>query len=298
MLAVCLAGLVTYATYALLFWRTDTRLLLTQRATVPSNLHRISLVSDFLAAHPGVAKTLRPALLYAMGVSSTLHSLARSTYLMGHGYPHGTALFFPALFLRKMTEGYLLLVAILLLIILSKIKGVRRPTQPDADGQALYVCALGALLSVFSVAAVASPLNIGIRHTSVPIAALTILLGLIVPLGASLQSTHLRTGVATFCAIASFASCISMDRAFPDYIGYLNLFGGNRPGYEFVAGADLDWGQSLIELRNFSQTRGIRSLAVDVKGTAPPLYMSEIRMRSGSTRRSRLGGHGSEQIHP
>jgi hypothetical protein len=275
---VFLASLIVYVTYAMVFWPTKAAWLLSYRFehfTRPQLA--ILAVANTLRAHPWLERISYPAVLYVLGVSSTLHGLARPTYLLGQVYPRGTRLFFPTLFLYKMTPGFLCLATLLLCLWIWKLIVRKPPAKNDCQSYVFHVRGISILFFVFTLTAVLSPLNIGIRHLSVPIAALTVLLSLIVPWSSLLSNACTRTAIWSLAVIAVMGGVISMVVAFPHYLGYFNRLKGTKPSYEIAVGADLDWGQSLIELRDFMQTHQVGSIKIDVRGSILKLYLPAVQ---------------------
>jgi hypothetical protein len=278
LLGTGVASVVVYVSYAVLFWRTDVVWLLSYQFEHSARpRHAMSVLANMLQDHSWVERISYPALLYAWGVVSNLHGLARPTYLLGRVYTKGTPLFFPALFVYKMTPGFLCLVVLLLCIWIWKLMHREPVAKHDGSSATFHIRAVSMLFFVFALAAVFSTLNIGIRHISVPIASLTVLLGLIVPWSYALESVHARKAVWGLAVLAVVASLGSTAAAFPHYVSYFNSFKGKRPSYELFVGADLDWGQSLIELHDFMQTRQVESIKIDVKGSVPELYLPGVQ---------------------
>jgi hypothetical protein len=271
-LGVLVASTIVYCTYALTFWRTNTATLLLYRFQSSARPRQSVLVlANLLGAHHWLERIAYPVVLYALGVSSTLHSLARPSYLLGHTYPHGTRFYFPITFLYKMPEGFLCLVAVLICLWIWR-RTASAPAVEQLDRNRIFLLrAIAALFLVFSAAAVYSPLNLGIRHISVSIAALTILLGLIVPWSASMVSPRHRIGIGALVAMALVASCTTMLAVFPDYIGYVNHLKGSKPSYEFTV--DINMGQSLIQIRNSMEEHKIQTIKFDAPGSVPELYL-------------------------
>ena len=270
-----ISAVVVFATYGLLFWKTDLAWLFRYQA---DNTNRskgiLAAGAAWAQAHPSLSHAFYPVILYLWGVSKTLHTLVRPTFVLGKVYEVGTPLFFPAMFFYKMTPGFLVLSALLLLLWLW-----RRVPGGTAGGRTqapLHVRAIALIFVVFTLAAVSSKLNIGLRHLSVSIAALVALISLIVSWVSTLRSTRLRTGLLAAAVVAIVASFGSTLAGFPDYIGYFNRLKGDRPNYEIATGADLDWGQSLIELRGYLQQHQIRSVDFDVKGSVPEWYLPTL----------------------
>jgi len=275
-MATVIAALIVYAFYFCLFWTTDTADILDYRfehsvAPIPA-MHKLA---EFLAKHQSLKHLLSPPIIYLLGVGHTLHALPRTTYLLGTTYLHGTALYFPALFAYKMPLGYLLLVA--LLVILSALSFMRKRDYADdvLTSGPDHLRALLALFFVYTAASLASPLNIGIRHFSVPIATLTVLLAMLVPLARNLSWPAIRRGAVAVAVVALLSSSVATVAAYPNFIPYFNSLVGKHPKFDVAIDSNLDWGQGLGSLEQFHKQHPATSLAFDLKGSVPAVYLPE-----------------------
>jgi 4-amino-4-deoxy-L-arabinose transferase-like glycosyltransferase len=272
---IALASLIVYSFYFLLFWKTPTPEILASRfqhsrAPIPMMLK----TSELLAAHPVLDRLSSPAIIYTLGVGHMLHALPRSSYFLGKIYSHGTVLYFPTLYLLKMPIGFVFLSALLMVLPLSVLSsGIVRVRGP-APERLPHRRALTVLLAVFTAAALWSPLNLGIRHISVPIASLTVLIAMTVPYAMRLPVGTWRSLALVLIWLAVIANLASTAAAFPDYISYFNSFLGSRAKYAIAIDSNLDWGQSLIDVRRFEEEHHGDRLAFDVKGSVPRLYLT------------------------
>ncbi len=275
---VLLAALVVYLTYGVLFWNTDVAWLLSYRFSHSTRpLQIMQATSVLLQAHPWLNKLSGPAVLYSLGVGSTVHALVRPTYLLGQIYPHGTPYYFPALFGLKMTEGFLALAALsCVMACFARPSWWARAQKIDTLRSARFR-AIVAVLLVFTGAALLSPLNLGIRHLSVPITAITVLLGNIAPLSQAVQSRRLGKAAVVLAIFAVLESSCTAAKAFPNYISYFNIFAGNHKYFKIAVDSNLDWGQSLIQVRKFMAAHHIQDIGLDVKGSLPELYIPQAR---------------------
>src|SRR5260370_9400644 len=110
-----------------------------------------------------------PPLLYLRGVFWVVITGRRPTFILGHTYPHGVWFYFPVVFALKSSLGFLGL------LVLAGVAGVGRKARgatsvPVIPAQAVvHWRALWVSLLVFTGVCLLSPLDISIRHFSVPL---------------------------------------------------------------------------------------------------------------------------------
>lgn len=63
--------------------------------------------------------------------------------------------------------------------------------------------------------------------------------------------------------------------AFPDYISYFNVLGGDEPG-QYVNDSDLDWGQGVVDLAKFSSKHNIDTLWLSYQGLFQDCWYPEL----------------------
>lgn len=270
-----LACILVYLTYAVLFRKTDTAWLLSYRYMNSKHpIHAMQVTADLLRTHPWCSRILQPIVLYLLGVGETLHHLPRPTYLLGRIYLHGTHAYFPVLFFYKMTPAFLLLLLLLpCSIVLWKLTGERGTVLLKEKRLVLHAQALSALMIVFVAASLLSPLNVGVRHLTIPIAILTIFMGLIVPLS-NLAARGARVIVLVIVVLSLAGGLYSAIYWFPNYVAYFNDLKGTTPSYKIAVDSNLDWGQSLVVLHDAVKSRGIDSIALDTPGSIPEMSFS------------------------
>jgi hypothetical protein len=126
-------------------------------------------------------------------------------------------------------------------------------------------------------------LDISIRHFSVALALLILLLA---PLPRMLQSLHrsnwrgARIGewLTISLAIASLSTAVW---AYPNYFPFLNVLSMGRPGYLLVNDSNLDWNQALPEVESFVQQLGLNRILLDEYGfSEPTAYVSQAQLWS------------------
>jgi hypothetical protein len=173
-----------------------------------------------------------------------LRSLAipRGTFLHGAYSVEGFRTFFPVAFLIKSTPGFLALAALGTAL-------VSLPRSPEARALAWRALPLLALAVIYFASAVASPLNLGIRHLLPVYAPLCILAGAAVT--ARLRSLRL---LARWVVLP--AALVSAVRAHPDELAYTNLLGGGTAnGWRWLVGSSYDWGGELIDVARATAPR-------------------------------------------
>lgn len=231
----------------------------------------LAWLQQLLDRHGLLAHLLMPPLLYLHGVGSTLVGLRRPMFLLGHHYAEGKWFYFPVLMFYKMAPGFLLLLLVLAGLLLGRRRragGAEKRTLLDevSPGHGTHNRVLLVLLAVFAAAAIASHLNIGLRHFSVPVALLMVLVawlpGLVrrMPLRRRWLAGLVCGGLALSCLYTGLS-------AFPYYLAYFNGFRGSRPRWQIAADSNLDWGQSLPAVRDFMKLHGIQHIALDTFGS-------------------------------
>jgi hypothetical protein len=124
-------------------------------------------------------------------------------------------------------------------------------------------------------------MTISIRHFTVPLALLTLLLAPVPRLLGNLRDAGrpgARAAVWMAAALAA-ASLVTAVRAWPFYMPFLNSLSFGRPGYELVSDSNLDWDTELPEVERFVQTRGLEHVLIDPYNvTDPSVYVPQGRL--------------------
>ena len=128
------------------------------------------------AATEPLRRILMPAWLYLRGVLLVLITSSRPTYILGHSYPHGVWFYFPILFLLKSTLGFLALLVTALGLALTEKRGDETKPQAIPGELAIHWRVLWVSLIVFTGFCLLSRLDISIRHFSIPLVLLILLL--------------------------------------------------------------------------------------------------------------------------
>ena len=251
------AALIVYLFYLVFSWQQ------------PSNaLYRLGTGSAALFFR----RLLLPPVLYLRGVFLVLLTLRRPTFILGQSYPHGVWFYFPVVFALKSPLGFLLLLPVSLLIALRRqwrsggsVSAV--PLQFATHWRVLWVSLL-----VFTGTCMLSPLNFSIRHFTVPLVLLVLLLAPVPRMLGELRGpgrSGLSVGGAVIAVLA--ASCVfTAVRAYPFYFPFINSLSLGHPAYGLVNDSNVDWNQSLPELQRFVEQHRLQRIAVDEYGFSDP----------------------------
>lgn len=255
--ATLLSALVVYAVYFVLSWGQPT--------------DSFSIIPHF-STSPFLRRILMPPWMFLQGLVTFAVTSSRPTYILGHSYPHGVWFYFPVMFVLKSPLAFLGL--LLLAVVVAVIAKVRLKVADGSvsNGMEFHRRAVWIFLCVFTVACMLSRLTMSIRHFSVPIVLLILLLA---PLPGRLEELRrsgwpaarfgswLTVGLALVCLITAV-------RAYPYYMPFLNTLSMGRPGYELVNDSNLDWNQALPQVEQWTRRQGIQHVLIDEYGFSDP----------------------------
>jgi Dolichyl-phosphate-mannose-protein mannosyltransferase len=225
------------------------------------------------AATEPMRRILMPPWLYLRGVLLVLITASRPTYILGHAYPHGVWFYFPVLFVLKSTLGFLGLLALTLVLALTQ----KRRDEPNAaaipNELAIHWRVLWISLLVFTGFCLLSRLDISIRHFSIPLILLILLLAPLPRMIERLRSYAPNAArlVGALVVILTLSCLFTAVRTYPFYFPYLNALSLGRPAYALVNDSNLDWNQSLPEVKIFAEQHDLQSIAMDEYGFADPI---------------------------
>ena len=216
-----------------------------------------------------VAMTLRrllmPAWLYFRGVIFFLAGSTRYTFLLGRSYSHGVWFYYPVVFALKSPLGFLALLLVSLVIAAVRKQGNVKGLPAVSSDYTLLWRVLWVALLVFVGFCFASPLTISIRHFTIPIALLILLLAplpLAIAKFLSVSAPARKLLLALVTVLA--ASClVTALRTYPYYFPYVNALSFGHPAYELLSDSNVDWNQSLPEVRRFAEDHSMKKIALD-----------------------------------
>ncbi|HLH07239.1 MAG TPA: glycosyltransferase family 39 protein [Terriglobales bacterium] len=209
-----------------------------------------------------------PPWLYLRGMALVAMTGNRPAFLLGHTHPHGVWYYFPVLLLLKSPLGFLGLPVLTALAAWRwKTFGQNAAPVIPAESQ-IHWRVLWVSLLVFSGICILSHLNVSFRHFSVP---LVLLMLMIAPLPALLQrfrgnSPKLAAAAAALTVIFLLNCIPDAVRQYPNYFPFVSAFAFGRPAYTLMSDSNVDWNQSLPEVRRFAEQHAINKLKIDEYG--------------------------------
>ncbi len=217
-------------------------------------------------------RLLMPPWLYLRGVLMVLITASRPTFILGHSYPHGVWFYFPVLFVLKSPLGFLGLLALAGALAL-KQKGRDKVNAPTIPAElAIHWRVLWVSLVVFTGFCMLSRLDLSIRHFSVPLALLILLLAALPRLVERLRLSAPTAGrlVGAVAGVLTLSCLFTAVRLYPYYFPYINAFSFGHPAYALVNDSNLDWNQSLPEVKRFADQHGLQRIDLVEHGFNDP----------------------------
>jgi Dolichyl-phosphate-mannose-protein mannosyltransferase len=251
------AALVVYLVYLVLSWNQAT--------------DSFSIIPHFPASSIA-RRLLMPPWIYLQGLVMFAFTASRATYILGHAYAHGVWFYFPVLFFLKSPLAFLGLLLLALVVALVAKFGLNQ-SSAIAEGMELHWRALWVFVVVLAGACILGRLDISIRHFSIPLALLILLLA---PLPRLLERfgrsgwPAARVGYWLTAALALTSVFVAV-RAYPYYLPFLNSLSLGRPGYELVNDSNLDWNQALPDVEQWVASRSLTRVLVDEYSFSDPV---------------------------
>ena len=215
-----------------------------------------------------VRRLLFPFFLYLRGIFFVVVTSRRPTFLLGHTYPHGVWFYFPVLFALKSSLAFLLLLAFTALAAIARRVGGKTGSALIASPLGAHWRAFWVGFLVFTAVCLVSPMQISIRHFSIPIALLIVM---IASLPGMLRHFNQRFPIlgtmGAAVVVVLVANCLFIAvRQYPNYFAYMNSLGFGRPAYMLATDSNLDWNQSLPEVRRFAESHNLLRIGIDEYG--------------------------------
>ena len=214
---------------------------------------------------------LRPWGYYLLGLHDAANRVHQSTspFFYGSLVKASSTAYFPVLYFIK--EPLALHVLTLVVLLFAPWWPRRRFLRRGWLYVHFAACALVIVCALYWTIAMASPLQIGVRHVLPTFPFIYILVGAgIVAVAARLRD---RRAVRTFWAAVTLLlawQAITVLRVHPSYIAYFNeIAGGPDGGTEWASDSNLDWGQDLKRLVKFMDAHGIGQIHLNYFGSAP-----------------------------
>jgi len=178
---------------------------------------------------------------YLAGLLYVMDNSTRTSFIFGHEHPTGVWYYFPVTILVKTPLSLLFLFLL----------GMASPGLWKSRSRELVILSLP--IAVFLLSAMASKINLGVRHI-LPVYPFMILFA---SAAAAYYSERSRLWLALSTALLVFQS-VSYAQSFPDQIAYANqAWGGPAKVRLYLGDSNVDWGQSLYQVRDYINRRGI-----------------------------------------
>lgn len=224
-------------------------------------------------------RLMMPVWLYVRAVLFVLLTSVRPTFVLGHSYSHGVWFYFPVIFALKSPLGVLglLLLASVLAIWRKRREPKSQPERVIPFEFLMHWRALWGSLLVFVGFCLLSGLDISIRHFSVPLVLLTLLLAPLPRLLSGLRFTspvvgRVAIGATTLLALSCLATAIG---AYPFFMPYMNSISFGHPAYELFNDSNVDWNQSLPEVKRYIEQHQLPKILLTQYGfTEMPANLS------------------------
>jgi hypothetical protein len=217
-------------------------------------------------------RLLMPPWLFLRGLAMFAVSSPRPTFLLGQWHPHGVWFYFPVLFVLKSAPGFLGLLALASGLAAARRFGRANQAVLIPEAFRPHWRILWVALVVFVAFCLLSPMTISIRHFSLPIVLLILLLA---PLPALLRcspasATPGARALMPAIVISLAASCVfTAAAAYPYYFPYFNSLSlAAQPAYVLASDSNVDWDQALPDVERFAATHAITDLPLDDFGIA------------------------------
>ncbi|MGB2888972.1 MAG: glycosyltransferase family 39 protein [Candidatus Acidiferrales bacterium] len=206
---------------------------------------------------PRLTHVLPESDVYGMADVATDSVVGRTSFILGRLYPTGRWFYFPVVFVIKCTIGFLLL------LLLTFLAGEYLWREKTRETLFLLIPAV-----FFFGVSMTSHLNFGARHI-LPIFPLLIALAA----GAACHLARQRRAWAYAVILLAAFHCVSSLRAFPNYLSSSNeAWGGPQQTYRYLLDTNSDWGQGLIDDREYLARDSITDCWMDYVGTADVDY--------------------------
>lgn len=220
------------------------------------------------AAAVPLRRLLMPPWLYLRGVAMVLVTGSRPTFILGHSYRHGVWFYFPVLFVLKSPLAFLGLLVLALALALRQNRLDQGDVVAIPRELAVHWRVLWVALIVFTIFCLLSRLDLSIRHFSVPLILLILMLAPLPRLIDGLRRSAPNAGglVGVAAAVLTLTCLFTALRAYPYYLPYINSFSLGHPAYALVNDSNLDWNQSLPEVKRFADQHGLQRIPLDQYG--------------------------------
>lgn len=193
-----------------------------------------------------------------------------TTFLLGKFTNQSFIEYFPLTYLLK--ENLVIILSLFsiflasILIIPVKLKSKGKKWRSSILNN-WYIINIAIMILIYWFISIRGNLNLGIRHIlpAVMLTYIIIAFG-IVKILIPLRFSKVLLSVFLIWYIAATTL------VYPSYISNLNILAGQNQGYQIFTDSNLDWGQDLKRLNNWTKEKNIDTLYIDYFGTADVQY--------------------------
>lgn len=245
---------------------------------LPENLHPLinKDIFQYLITVP-IIKGLIEYIAGAIMVSSRMAEASQQIFFMGkiYGSEGAGLLYFPILFITKLTLGFLVLIVLAITLSLKRIFELKNNKQEALNKFISNPLSLNLLILIclYSIITLSSNLQIGLRHIFPIILATTLLIAKFI--SNKWEFVLLKFIKLKYVFVLIFIFIIySVLSTFPEYINYYNYLGGNTEnGYKIATDSNYDWGgQNIKGLAKWIETENISKIYTDIQSSYPVEY--------------------------
>jgi hypothetical protein len=208
--------------------------------------------ASFLAGISAVSTILPPYFLFGVFAALANNAGDHHVFLLGIYGSRGWWYYFPVAFALKTTIPFLVLT------VASLVWAAQRAVRRELKFLILLVP-----IAIYTLAAMLSSINIGIRHF-LPAFPFFFILG-----GAALDRV-LRTGrrriAQAFVAMLFAWMVFETIRAYPDYVPYMNQFASRRPHWQYLSDSNVEWGDDSGALASYLKAHGEQRIRAALLG--------------------------------
>jgi hypothetical protein len=205
---------------------------------------------------------------YLLGQAMVIQRVGggNTTFLLGEFTNQSFIEYFPLTYLLKENISVILILSASIFSLVNLLKS----KNLDIKSKILsnwYIITIIGMIAIYWIISVRGNLNLGIRHI-LPAVILTYIIiafgivKLLIPLKFSKAILSLFLGWYILATILTY----------PNYISNLNILAGQNQGYQIFTDSNLDWGQDLKRLNNWTKQKNIDTLYIDYFGTADVNY--------------------------
>ncbi len=130
-----------------------------------------------------------------------------------------------------------------------------------------YIVTIVTMIIIYWIISIKGNLNLGIRH----ILPAVILTYIVIAFGIVKLLIPLKFSRLILSIFLSWY-VVSTILTYPNYISNLNILAGQNQGYQIFTDSNLDWGQDLKRLSNWTKQKNIDTLYIDYFGTGDVNY--------------------------